>query len=64
MQVKMKQGSFPAVPGEFDEYYGEFDNCRHCDFTRICARARGVDFVRKEPDDGVRPWSGVGEAAT
>ncbi len=57
-------GAFPAVPGEFDEHWGEFDNCRHCDFTRICPRARGDDFARKAAHDGVRPWHGVRTAAT
>ena len=56
-------GSFPAVPGDFNEHWGEFDNCGHCDFTRICARARGDDFARKAGHEGVRPWSGVGAAA-
>ena len=57
------RGSFPAVPGDFNEYYSEFENCRLCDFTRICSRARGVDFVRKAGDAGVAPWAGVAAAA-
>ena len=47
MSDGVARGSFPAVPGDFDEYYSEFENCRLCDFTRICSRARGVDFARK-----------------
>jgi RecB family exonuclease len=57
------RGSFPAVPGDFNEYYSEFENCRLCDFTRICSRARGVDFARKAGDAGVAPWAGVAAAA-
>ena len=56
-------GSFPAVPGEFSEFFTEFENCRGCDFTRICSRGRGVDFARKAESAGVAPWSGVGAAA-
>ena len=52
-------GSFPAVPGPFNEHWGEFENCGRCDFTRICTRARGGDFARKEGSEGVAPWSGV-----
>lgn len=57
-------GAFPAVPGDFDEFYGEFENCRHCDFTRICAQARGEDFARKEEDVATCAWAGVAAAAT
>ncbi len=57
------RGSFPAVPGDFNEFYSEFENCRLCDFTRICSRARGVDFARKAGDAGVAPWAGVAAAA-
>ncbi len=56
-------GSFPAVPGDFDEFYAEFENCRHCDFTRICPRARGDDRARKADADGAAPWAGVARAA-
>lgn len=56
-------GSFPAVPGDFDEYYSEFANCRFCDFTRICSRSRGDDFARKSADADVDPWAGVARAA-
>ena len=52
-------GSFPAVPGDFNEFYSEFENCRICDFTRICARGRGNDFARKREDAGVAPWAEV-----
>ena len=33
-------GSFPASPGEWNDFYAEFENCGRCDFTRICARSR------------------------
>jgi len=57
-------GAFPAVPGDFNEFYVEFENCRFCDFTRICARGRGDDFDRKREDAGTRPWGAVAATAT
>ena len=56
-------GSFPAVPGDFNEFFSEFENCNRCDFTRICARTRGEDFARKGSDERVVPWAGVATAA-
>ena len=57
-------GSFPAVPGDFNEHWGEFENCGRCDFTRICSRARGDDFARKAEHADVGPWRTVAEAAS
>jgi ATP-dependent helicase/nuclease subunit B len=56
-------GSFPAVPGEFSDHWGTFDNCGYCDFTRICPRARGDDHARKADDPAVSPWAAVAAAA-
>lgn len=56
-------GSFPPVPGEFNEHWSEFANCGRCDFTRVCSRARGDDFARKEAHPGTGPWRGVAAAA-
>ncbi len=57
------QGSFPAVPGGEDEFYGTWDNCRYCDFNRICSRGREQDFAAKAEAPGVRPWLAVAETA-
>ena len=62
MRGGVAAGSFPAVPGGFNEFYSEFENCRFCDFTRICARGRGNDFARKRADGGVAPWNRVAGA--
>ncbi len=61
MSEGVAAGSFPAVPGDFNEFYSEFENCGFCDFTRICARGRGNDFARKRADAGAAPWLRVGE---
>jgi RecB family exonuclease len=63
MAAGVAAGSFPAVPGDFNEHWSEFENCRLCDFTRICSRARGNDFARKRGDAGMAPWAGVAAAA-
>jgi ATP-dependent helicase/nuclease subunit B len=60
----IQAGSFPAVPGEDNEYYGRFDNCRFCDYDRICSRRRDIEVAAKQGDDAVRPWRLVGVAAT
>jgi ATP-dependent helicase/nuclease subunit B len=60
----IRAGSFPAVPGEDNEYYGKFDNCRYCDYDRICSRRRDIEIAAKEADEGLAPWRGVKPAAT
>jgi ATP-dependent helicase/nuclease subunit B len=56
-------GSFPAVPGEENEFYGRFENCKYCDFDRICSRRRDYEQAAKEDADAVAPWRGVKAAA-
>ncbi len=63
MAAGVAAGAFPAVPGDFNEHWSEFDNCGMCDFTRICSRARANDFARKADDVGVAPWARVAAAA-
>jgi ATP-dependent helicase/nuclease subunit B len=60
----VQAGSFPAVPGEDNEFYGRFDNCRYCDYDRICSRRRDLELAAKGDDEGVTPWRGVKMAAT
>jgi RecB family exonuclease len=60
----VQAGSFPAVPGEDNEFYGKFDNCRYCDFDRMCSRRRDIEIAAKEADEAVEPWRGVKLAAT
>lgn len=60
----VQAGSFPAVPGEDNEFYGRFDNCRYCDYDRICSRRRDLEMAAKEADGAVTPWRRVKLAAT
>jgi CRISPR/Cas system-associated exonuclease Cas4 (RecB family) len=59
----IKAGSFPAVSGEDDEFYGKFKNCRFCDYDRICSRRRDLEMAAKESDPAVAPWRRVERVA-
>jgi ATP-dependent helicase/nuclease subunit B len=59
----IRAGSFPAVPGDENEFYGRFENCRYCDFDRICSRRRDYEQAAKADDDPVTPWLAVGAVA-
>jgi ATP-dependent helicase/nuclease subunit B len=60
----IQAGSFPAVSGEDNEFYGRFENCRYCDYDRICSRRRDIELAAKADDPAVAPWRGVKAAAT
>jgi ATP-dependent helicase/DNAse subunit B len=32
----IERGDFPPNPGDYNGYYGSFENCSFCSFTRIC----------------------------
>ena len=42
----IENGDFPPNPGEFDTFFGRFDNCRFCDFDPICRLDRDDEFER------------------
>ncbi len=52
------QGSFPAVPGD-ENQFGGFTNCHFCDYDRICGRKRGADFARRADHETLAPWANV-----
>ena len=56
------EGSFPAVPGDEDQF-GGFENCRYCHFTRICSRRRLANFTAREGHPSLAPWARVGDVA-
>jgi hypothetical protein len=59
----LKSGAFPANPGEENTYYGGWENCRYCDFNRICSRRRDDELLEKQSDAALRAWSRVGQVA-
>lgn len=58
-----ESGIFPAVPGDENEFYGNFDNCKYCDFDRICSRRRNYELEAKSGDAALAPWFAVAQAA-
>jgi hypothetical protein len=58
-----RAGSFPAIPGEENDFYGGFDNCRYCDFDRLCSRRRVYEAQAKSGHPGMDPWRRVGQTA-
>lgn len=58
----IRAGAFPAFSGEEDEYWGGYDNCRYCDFGRICSQRRDQEFEQKAGDAGIGAWKAVATA--
>jgi CRISPR/Cas system-associated exonuclease Cas4 (RecB family) len=58
----IRAGSFPAFSGEENEFWGAFENCSYCDYTRICSRRRDQEFAFKLNDPAMEPWTGVAVA--
>jgi RecB family exonuclease len=58
----VQEGSFPSVPGD-ESIFGGFENCRYCDFDRICSRRRLADFTARAEHETLRPWSRVMDVA-
>lgn len=40
----IEQGMFPPNPGEYNSYYGTYENCKWCEFKRLCPVDRGSEF--------------------
>jgi ATP-dependent helicase/nuclease subunit B len=59
----LQAGSFPASPGQFDEFYNVFENCRYCDFDRLCSRHRDQESVEKAEDAAYLPWRRIAGVA-
>ena len=59
----VRSGAFPAVSGDENEFYGGFENCRYCEFDRICSRRRDYELADKMSDDAFSPWLRVGMVA-
>ena len=59
----VRGGVFPAVSGDENTFYGGWNNCRYCDFNRLCSRRRDDELFVKLEDPALRPWSNVGETA-
>jgi RecB family exonuclease len=59
----LRGGSFPAVPGDDDDFHNSFVNCRYCDFDRVCSLRRNYEFTDKQADPAAAAWLDVGRVA-
>jgi RecB family exonuclease len=59
----IRAGSFPAVSGDDNDFYGKFTNCRYCEYDRICSRRRDYEGAAKQDDPGTSPWRAIEVAA-
>ncbi|MFN2569673.1 MAG: PD-(D/E)XK nuclease family protein [Candidatus Dormibacteria bacterium] len=50
----VRTGAFPQAPGEFDDWWACWDNCRWCPFDRICPSGRDAAWERKREDPASR----------
>jgi ATP-dependent helicase/nuclease subunit B len=46
----IEHGVYPAYPGGWNNYFNTFENCRYCDFDRLCPRDRGAHWQAKQDD--------------
>jgi RecB family exonuclease len=60
IRAGQRAGAFPAVPGDEDDFYGGFTNCKYCDFDRLCSRRRTYELQEKSDDPAMKPWLDVG----
>jgi PD-(D/E)XK nuclease superfamily len=59
----IRDGAFPARPGEFDPHYRSFDNCSWCQFDRVCSKTRDDLWERTRGDARVRRYADLAEPA-
>jgi ATP-dependent helicase/nuclease subunit B len=52
----IRDGIFPAVPGEEDEFFSTFENCRYCCYERICPTARDQQWTHKKDHPACGPY--------
>jgi hypothetical protein len=60
----VRAGAFPAVSGEINDFHRSWDNCRYCEFTRICSRRRDQEYDAKAGDEAMRPWQVVAKVSS
>lgn len=59
----IRDGAFPVRPGEPNGYFRTFENCRFCDFTRVCSVGRDDLWDRLAADPRVSPYAKLAEPA-
>jgi hypothetical protein len=59
----VRDGAFPARPGDFDTYFRSFASCQWCDFDRACSQDRGELWLRIQASPRARPYATLAEPA-
>jgi PD-(D/E)XK nuclease superfamily len=59
----IRDGAFPARPGEYNPWYRSFGNCSWCQFDRVCSRTRDDLWDRVRADPRVSRYAGLAEPA-
>jgi hypothetical protein len=59
----VRAGAFPAVSGDLNEFRKDWENCRFCDYRRLCSRSRDHQFSAKSGDEAMNPWHTVAAVA-
>lgn len=57
----IRDGAFPARPGEFNSFYRTFDSCKYCDFSRLCGAARDDLWTQLRDDSRVDRYAEMAE---
>ena len=57
----IRDGAFPARPGEFDAFYRSFESCSWCPFDRVCSKARDDEWAQIRGDTRVSRYAGLAE---
>jgi ATP-dependent helicase/nuclease subunit B len=57
----IRDGAFPARPGEFNSFFRKFDNCKYCDFSRLCGTARDDLWAQLRDDPRVDRYAELAE---
>jgi hypothetical protein len=61
LAADVRDGAFPARPGEFDPFYRSFDSCSWCPFDRVCGRLRDDLRERIRVDGRVSRYARLAE---
>lgn len=57
----IESGLHPPNPGDYDSFYGSFQNCRYCDFDIVCRRDRDAEFAAAVESGRMVEWLAMRE---
>ncbi|MGO9297386.1 MAG: PD-(D/E)XK nuclease family protein [Streptosporangiaceae bacterium] len=59
----IRDGAFPARPGDYSAWSRSFANCQWCDFDRVCSQNRGKLWLRVQASPRARLYAALAEPA-